>query len=83
MLLHPLTNVAQYGQCCQHDYWAGFTVTAERVQMVLWQRERIAQLENERDAYANELALCEQDLRHALTRISELCEQLAALQVQP
>ena len=33
----------------------------------------------ERDAYANELALTEQDLRHALIRISELCEQLEAL----
>lgn len=42
-------------------------------------RAEVDGLRNERDAYANELALCEQDLRHALTRISELCEQLEAL----
>lgn len=39
-------------------------------------RAEVDGLRNERDAYANELAATEQDLRHALTRIAELCEQL-------
>lgn len=42
-------------------------------------REDLYHARQERDAYANELALCEQDLRHALTRISELNEQVQRL----
>lgn len=42
-------------------------------------RAEIDGLRSERDAYANELAATEQDLRHALTRISELCETIETL----
>ena len=42
-------------------------------------RAELRDVTGQRDAFEHELALCEQDLRHALTRISELCEQLEAL----
>ena len=42
-------------------------------------RGELDDVTGQRDAFEHELALCEQDLRHALTRISELCEQLEAL----
>lgn len=42
-------------------------------------RAELRDVTGQRDAFEHELALCEQDLRHALTRISELCEQLEGL----
>lgn len=49
------------------------------IQMLDVLREERDFARTERDAYAHELACCEQDLRHALMRISELCEQLETL----
>lgn len=49
------------------------------IDLVAVLRQDLEFARSERDAYANELACCEQDLRHALVRISELCEQLEAI----